>query len=183
MGLLVAGAAPAMAQGVGAIGGTVRDGSGGVIPGTSVTLTSAAGGVGSGQTTVTNEQGTYQFTRLVPGTYVVRAELQGFRPAEQRNIAVNSDQVARADFKLEVGTLEEGITVSGQSPLLDTSTALKQTVISREMLESLPNRSDVWSIARVCRTVESGRRCHGDRLLPSIDARLSLLSQTLPPKA
>ncbi len=146
---LLAGAAPAMAQGVGSIGGTVVDTSGAVLPGVTVTLTLEGGGVGSGQTAVTNEQGAYQFTRLVPGTYSVRAELQGFRSVEQRNISVNSDQVSRADFKLEIGTLEESITVSGQSPLLDTSTGLRQTVISREALEALPNRTDVWSISRV----------------------------------
>ena len=105
--LLLAGVAPAGAQGVGAIGGTVSDTSGAVLPGVNVTLTVAGGGVGSGQTAVSNEQGAYQFTRLVPGTYIVRAELQGFRPVEQRNIEVNSDQVARADFKLEIGTMEE----------------------------------------------------------------------------
>jgi hypothetical protein len=147
--LLAVAVAPVMAQGVGSIGGTVADTSGGVLPGVNVTLTAAAGGVGSGQTTITNEQGAYQFTRLVPGIYIVKAELSGFRPAEQRNIQVNSDQVARADLHLEIGTLSEGVTVSGEAPLLDTSTALKQTVISRDVLEALPNRTDVWSIARV----------------------------------
>jgi hypothetical protein len=147
--LLATVAVPATAQGVGGIAGTVTDASGGVMPGATITLTAAAGGVGSGQTTVANEQGAYQFTRLVPGIYIVKAELQGFRPAEQRNIEVNSDQVARADVKLEVGGLEEGVTVSGEAPLLDTSTALKQTVISRDALEAMPNRTDVWSIARV----------------------------------
>lgn len=147
--LFLASVAPVMAQGLGSIGGNVVDVSGGALPGASVTLTVLAGGVGSGQSTTTNDQGAYQFTRLVPGIYLVTAALQGFRTAEQRNIEVNSDRVARADLKLEIGTLQEGITVSGAAPLLDTSTALKQTVISREMLESLPNRSDVWSIARV----------------------------------
>lgn len=147
--IVLAAAAPASAQGVGSIGGTVADGSGAVLPGVSVTLTVEGGGIGSGQTAYSNEQGAYQFTRLVPGTYIVRAELQGFRAVEQRNIAVNSDQVSRADFKLEIGTLEETITVSGQAPLLDTSTGVKQTVISREALEALPNRTDVWSIAKV----------------------------------
>ncbi len=148
---IVAGSAhPALAQGTGGgIGGTVADASGGVLPGVTVTLTAAAGGLGSGQTTVTNEQGAYQFTRLVPGTYIIKAELAGFRPAEQRNIQVNSDQVARADVTLEIGSLSEGVTVSGEAPLLDTSTALKQTVISRDVLEAMPNRTDVWSIARV----------------------------------
>ena len=82
----------------GGINGTVSDESGGVLPGVNVTVTAAAGGLGSGQTTVTNDQGGYQFTRLVPGIYIVKAELAGFRPTEQRNIEVNSDQVARADL-------------------------------------------------------------------------------------
>src|SRR4029453_12176826 len=149
MAWLLAGVAPAMAQGVGSITGTVVDGSGSVLPGVTVTLTLDGGGIGSGQTAVSNEQGAYQFTRLVPGTYGVKAELQGFRSVDQRSISVNSDQVSRADFKLEIGTVEESITVGGQSPLLDTSTSLRQTVITREALEALPNRTDVWSISRV----------------------------------
>jgi len=51
---------------------------------------------------------------------------------------------ARVDPKMEIGTLQEGITVKGESPLLDTTSALKQTVLSREVLDSLPNRIDVW---------------------------------------
>ena len=147
--LALVGIAPAAGQGVGGIAGTVTDTSGAVLPGTTVTLDVEGGGVGSGQSAVSSDLGAYQFTRLVPGTYNVRAELQGFRTVVQRSITVNSDQVARADFKLEIGTLEEALTVSGQSPLLDTSTGTRQTVISREVLEALPNRTDVWSISRV----------------------------------
>ena len=62
---------------------------------------------------------------------------------------MNSDQTSRADARLEIGTMEEGIVVSGEAPLLDTSSALKQTVLTQEVLESLPNRMDVWSITRV----------------------------------
>jgi hypothetical protein len=142
-------ASMAAAQGVGAINGTVTDSSGGVMPGANVTLTNVQGAVGGNQTTITNELGTYQFLRLVPGTYTVKAELQGFRPAEARNIIVNSDLNARADLKLEVGAMSEGVTVTGQAPLLDTSVALRQTVITRTQLEELPNRTDVWSVAKV----------------------------------
>ena len=148
--VLAGGAMPVMGQGTGGgITGTAADSSGGVLPGVTVTVTATAGGLGSGQTTVTNEQGAYEFTRLVPGIYIIKAELRASVLREQRNIQVNSDQVARADVKLEIGTLAEGVTVSGEAPLLDTSTALKQTVISREVLEAMPNRTDVWSIARV----------------------------------
>ena len=146
---LVGGAAPVMAQGVGAIGGSVTDASGAVMPGVTVTLNNAQGSVGGRQDTTTDDRGTYQFVRLVPGSYIVKAELQGFRPAEQRDITVNADVTARADLKLEIGTLSEGVTVSGEAPLLDTTTALKQTVLSRDLLNSLPNRFDVWSVAKV----------------------------------
>jgi hypothetical protein len=142
-------ATSAAAQGVGGISGTVTDSSGGVMPGATVTLTNVQGAVGGNQTTVTSELGTYQFLRLVPGTYLVKAELQGFRPAEARDIIVNSDLNARADLRLEVGALAEGVTVTGQAPLLDTSVALRQTVITRAQLEELPNRTDVWSVAKV----------------------------------
>src|SRR5687767_6410699 len=141
--------APAFAQGVGAIAGTVTDASGAVLPGATVTLTSSQGTVGGNQEVISDERGAFQFLRLVPGTYSVRAVLQGFRPYTATDITVNSDQTARADARLEIGTMEEGIVVSGEAPLLDTSSALKQTVLTQEVLESLPNRMDVWSITRV----------------------------------
>jgi hypothetical protein len=140
---------PAGAQGVGAISGTVTDTSDAVMPGVSVSLSSSQGTLGANQQTITDERGAYQFLRLVPGTYIVKAELQGFRPAEQQNIVVNADGTARADLKLQIGSLEEGVTVTGEAPLLDTTSALKQTVIPVEVLRSLPNRFDMWSAARI----------------------------------
>src|SRR5262245_47881674 len=144
---------PAMAQGVGAIGGTVTDASGAVMPGVTVTLSNPRGSIGGNQEAVTDARGAFQFLRLVPGTYTVKAELEGFRTAVLENIVVNADVTARVDLKLEIGTLQEGITVTGESPLLDTTSALKQTVLSREVLDSLPNRIDVWSVARVIPSV------------------------------
>jgi len=146
-------AAAARAQGVGAIGGTVADASGAVLPGATVTLSNPLGSIGGNRETVTDARGAFQFIRLVPGTYTVKAELEGFRAATQESIVVNADVTARVDLKLEIGALQEGITVSGQSPLLDTTSALKQTVLSREVLDSLPNRIDVWSVARVIPSV------------------------------
>ena len=142
-------ALPAGAQGVGAISGTVTDTSDAVLPGASVSLSSSQGTVGANQQTIADERGAYQFLRLVPGTYIVKAELQGFRRAEQHNIIVNADGTSRADLKLQIGTMEEGVTVTGEAPLLDTTSALKQTVIPVEVLRTLPNRFDMWSAARV----------------------------------
>ena len=82
-------AVPAMAQGVGAIGGTVADASGAVLPGVNLSLTSSQGGtLGGSQETVSDARGAYQFLRLVPGTYIVKAQLAGFRTVEQRGIVV-----------------------------------------------------------------------------------------------
>ena len=146
-------AMPVMAQGFGSIGGTITDSSNAVMPGVSVTLSASQGTVGSNRQTTSDERGTYQFLRLTPGSYIVKAELQGFRPAEQRNITVNADVTARADLKLEIGSLTEGVTVTGEAPLLDTTSALKQTVMSHEILNQLPNRFDLWSMARVMPSV------------------------------
>src|SRR5437868_2837408 len=144
---------PASAQGVGAIGGTISDASGAVLPGVTVTLSNPRGTIGGNQEAVTDPRGAFQFIRLVPGTYTVKAELEGLRTAAQENIVVNADVTARVDLKLEIGTLQEGITVKGEPPLLDTASALKQTVLSREVLDSLPNRIDVWAVAGVIPSV------------------------------
>ncbi len=155
--LWICSALPAFAQGVGAIGGTVMDSSGAVLPGATVALSSAQGTVGSSREAVSDARGTYQFIRLVPGTYIVKATMQGFRPAEQPNISVSSDQTARADLTLPIGQLEEGVVVSGQAPLLDTTSALRQTVLSQDVLQALPNRIDVWSITRVIPSVVASK--------------------------
>ena len=147
--IVMSSALPAMAQGVGGISGTVMDASGAVLPGATVTLSSSQGTVGGSQERITDERGAFQFLRLVPGSYSVRAQLPGFRPAEQRNIVVNADNTSRADLTLSIGGLEEGIMVSGQAPLLDTTSALRQTVLTQETLQALPNRVDMWSITRV----------------------------------
>jgi hypothetical protein len=124
-----------------------------VLPGAAVTLSSVEGGVGGNQETVTDARGAYQFLRLVPGTYIVRAQLQGFRPGEQRDIVVSADATSRADLMLPIGQLEEGVVVSGEAPLLDTTSALKQTVLTQEILQALPNRVDVWSVTRMIPSV------------------------------
>ena len=144
---------PAFAQGVGAIGGTIQDKSGAVLPGVTVTLSSPRGTIGSNQTGVTDGRGVFQFVRLVPGAYSVKAELQGFGTSSQDNIIVSADVTARVDMKLEVGTVSESITVKGGAPLLDTTSAMRQTVLPRELLDSMPNRVDVWGAARVIPSV------------------------------
>lgn len=153
---------PARAQGLGSLGGIVTDESGAVLPGVTVTL-SNPGVIGADQSTVSDGQGEYQFTHLVPGAYSVKGELQGFQSMIQRDITVNGDRTSRADLKLGLGNLEETITVAGQSPLLDTKSATQQTVMTREVLDSLPTGSDVWSIARLTPSVHMSKYDVGGR--------------------
>jgi hypothetical protein len=142
----------ALAQGVGGISGTVTDASGAVLPGVTLTLLSP-GVIGSGQTTVSDGQGAYEFTRLVPGSYSVTAELQGFQKTVQERIEVNAARTARADLKLVIGSVTESVTVNGLTPLLDTTSALKQTELTRDILDSVPTGHDVLSITRLAPAV------------------------------
>ena len=79
--------------------------------------------------------------------------LPGFRISVQEGIVVNADATSRADIRLEIGSLEETIVVSGQAPLLDTTSALQQTVLTGETLETLPARNNIWTIARTAPAV------------------------------
>ncbi|MGH9385547.1 MAG: carboxypeptidase regulatory-like domain-containing protein, partial [Vicinamibacterales bacterium] len=135
------------------------------MPGVTLTLLSP-GLIGSGQKTVSDANGAYHFSRLVPGVYSVTAELRGFRTVLQGDIVVSSDRTTRVDFKLVIGDVEETITVSGQAPLLDSTAALKQTVLSRDTLDSLPVSYDVWSIVRLAPAVMQTTLDVGGRNMP-----------------
>jgi hypothetical protein len=115
----------ALAQGVGAVAGTVTDASGGVMPGVTLTLLSP-GLIGSGQAALSDGNGVYQFSRLVPGPYSVTAELRGFRTVVQNGISVNADRTSRVDFTLAISELAETVTVSGQSALLPRAARRRQ---------------------------------------------------------
>jgi hypothetical protein len=147
--LTSAGATPALSQvSTGSIAGIVEDTSGAVLPGVTVSL-SGERQIGGTQTQVTDASGAYRFDRLVPGDYIVKFELQGFKTVERRDIVVNASFNATVNVKLEVGTLQETITVSGESPTVDMKSNLQQTVMSQEILEGIPTGRDPWSLAKV----------------------------------
>jgi hypothetical protein len=156
-------ALPAWAQGsLGAIAGVVLDQSGAALPGVTVTL-SSAGVIGGNQTTISDGQGAYRFERLVAGRYSVKAELQGFQTVVLDDLVVNADRTSRADLKLGIGDLSETITVSGESPVLDTRSALQQTPLTREVLDTVPTGYDTWSIVRLAPTIAVAKYDVGGR--------------------
>lgn len=117
--------------------GLVRDDSGAVMPGVTVTASSPALLTRS-MTSVTDERGEYRITPLPIGTYLVTYELTGFQAVKNENIRLTVGFTARLDVVMKVGSLEESITVSGQSPVVDVSSTNAATQFTRETLESLP---------------------------------------------
>ena len=146
--------AVALAQlGTGTINGIVQDPSGALIPGATVTLANP-GVIGGNQEAITNDRGAYQFVRLVPSTsYLVRAQLAGFRSAARGDVVVNADVNVRVDLTLELGALEDTITVTGEAQLLDTTAVVNQQVLTRQVLDTLPTGNDLWSIGRIVPSV------------------------------
>src|SRR5919106_3730576 len=120
----------------GGVRGTVTD-AGGVIPGVTVTLVNE--GTNASRETVSNEQGAYDFSAVNPGTYTVKATLSGFKAYENRGIRIGTQQFVTLDIRLEVGQLQETITVTGEAPLIDTSNASTGSVINSQQLSTLPS--------------------------------------------
>ena len=147
--LCVLAATTAHAQVVnGSITGTVSDTSGAVLPGVNVTLTGARL-IGGGESQVTDSTGGYRFDRLSPGSYTVKFELPGFKGILRDGILVNAAFVATVNVKLEVGNMAESITVTGESPTVDTKSNVQQTVMNQEILEGVPTGRDPWSLAKL----------------------------------
>src|SRR6188768_3529197 len=145
---LVLGAHMAYAQTTGSITGLVTDASGAVLPGVTITL-SGERLIGGAQTQVSDENGSYRFDRLVPGSYNVKFELQGFRTVERPDVRISAAFVASINGKMEVGSLSETITVTGESPTVDVRSNVQQTVMNQEILEGIPTGRDPWSLAKL----------------------------------
>src|ERR1051325_621331 len=150
----LAGAAHAQVQ-TGSIAGVVTDASGAGLPGVTVTL-SGENLSGAPKTQAPDVAGAYRFDRLPPGTYTVRFELQGFRSVAREGIVVNAAFVANVSPKLEVGSVSETVTVTGESPTVDTKSNVQQTVMTQEILEGVPTGRDPWSVAKLIPGVQVG---------------------------
>ena len=120
----------------GGVRGVVADANG-VIPGVTVTLTNEATGVS--RDTVTNDVGQYNFPAVPPGTYSVKTSLTGYKSFERTGVRVGTQQFLTVDVSLELGTLQETVTVTGESPLIDTATASTGGTLDRAQLEALPS--------------------------------------------
>jgi hypothetical protein len=137
-------AAPTFAQEFrGRINGTVTDNTGAVLPGVTVTASSPA--LIQPQVQVTGADGGYRFLALPPGVYAIDFELTGFNQVKRQDIRVVINQTLTVDMQLQVATLQETVTVTGASPIVDTSTTAMGTNFTKELLTEIPNARDVWA--------------------------------------
>jgi hypothetical protein len=127
----------------GRINGVVTDNTGAVLPGVTVTATSPA--IIQPQVQVTGEDGTYRFIALNPGVYDITFELPGFSTVKREGIRVVINQTLTVDQQLQVATLQETVTVTGESPVVDTSTTTVGTNFTKELLTEIPNARDIWA--------------------------------------
>ncbi len=120
----------------GSIRGVVQDEQGAVLPGVTVTATSPA--APRPVTAVSDAEGVYRLQNLLPGEYVVAAELQGFSRQERAGIVITAGLNLTVDVAMKIGTLDETITVTGEVPMLDTDSSSKAVNISGDLQRSLP---------------------------------------------
>ena len=128
---------------VGAIVGTVSDGSGAVLPGTTVEAISSGG---SRLTATTNESGGFRFPRVSPGSYVVVARLDGFAPAELHNVDVSLGSTVTANLTLAIGAISESISVVGDAGQLDIKGSATAQSISGEQIDLIPKGRDFTTV-------------------------------------
>jgi len=137
MSLLCAGAVRAQDTGAGTFAGIAQDESGAVLPGVTVEVASPAL-IEKVRNTVTDSAGRYRISGLRPGTYTVTFTLPGFRTVRNEGIALTTGFVATINAKLNVGAVEETVTVTGAAPIVDVRSASQQQVFSGETIRELP---------------------------------------------
>ena len=132
-------ATPLLAQAVqtSTLTGTVRDSTGAVLPGVTVSVSSPQQ-IGGVQTSVTDSQGVYRFPALRPGTYEMETTLPGFRTMKRSDIVLALGTTATIDIALSVASVSETVQVTGESPVVDVKSSASNTQLTDAMLQNLP---------------------------------------------
>src|SRR6185503_17047379 len=128
-----------------AISGTVRDTSGAILPGVTVEAASPAL-IEKVRSAVSDSNGQYKIEALRPGVYVVTFTLPGFSVVKRENVELTSDFTATINADMKVGAVEETITVSAESPVVDVQNITTRTVMTREVLDMIPSGRNIQAI-------------------------------------
>src|ERR1044071_1241227 len=131
-------ALPALANAQASIAGVVRDPSGGVLPGVTVEAASDAL-IEKVRSVTTDGTGQYRIVDLRPGTYTVTFSLAGFSTVRRDGIELSGSLTATVPAEMRVGAVEETITVSGETPIVDVQSVRRQTTVDSDVLTSIPS--------------------------------------------
>ncbi len=127
---------PARAQVTGVIAGAIVDAQGGVLPGVTITLRNTE--TGATRTIATEADGKYRFAGLQPGRYELKAELSGFAPTDITDLTLNVGAELRRDITMSLSGVQESLTVTGQSPVVETTKSEVSAVVTQQQIEALP---------------------------------------------
>src|SRR5258706_7223337 len=139
---------PSTAFAQAAITGVVKDASGGVLPGVTVEAASPAL-IEKVRTVVTDDPGQYRIVDLRPGTYAVTFTMPGFSSVKREGIELTGTFVATVNADLKVGALEETITVTGETPVVDVQSVKVQQTVSNDIIRAIPSSRSVGGIQSV----------------------------------
>ncbi len=159
--LLLATALPSAAQVTGSIAGTIKDDSGAVLPGATITVSGPALRRGSA-TAVSANDGSYRVPLLPPGVYDVKAELGGFRPVLRQGVEVALNQQAILDLTLGLASVTEAVSVTGAAPVVETTRSDITNRVSTRTIDALPlngrNFTDLVALVPGARPVPEGQQ-------------------------
>jgi hypothetical protein len=127
----------------GSITGVVRDNTGGVLPGVTVTASGAA--LIQPQTAVTSADGGYRFPALPTGMYTITYELPGFQTLRREGIRVGLNMTLTIDIQLQLAAVQEVLTITGESPVVDIKNTNVGTSFTEELMDDIPNARDIWA--------------------------------------
>jgi len=136
------------------IAGLVTDTSGAVLPGVTVEASSPVL-IEKVRSAVTDERGEYRIIELIPGTYTVTFTLTGFASFRREGIELPPSFNATVNIQLRIGAIEETVTVSGASPLVDTQTVTRQTVLPKALLDAVPSAKTLLSFYALTPALQS----------------------------
>src|SRR5947208_3779409 len=139
---------PSLAAAQSQVAGTVKDESGGVLPGVTVEAASPAL-IEKSKSAVTDSNGRYTIVDLRQGTYKITFTLAGFSTVVREGVELPANFVSTINAEMKVGALEETITVSGQTPLVDVTQASRTQVITRDIMDALPTSRNIQSIGNL----------------------------------
>jgi hypothetical protein len=150
-------AVPGIVYAQASITGVVKDTSGAVLPGVTVEASSPAL-IEKVRSAVTDGTGQYRIENLRPGVYAVAFTLTGFNTVKREGLELAGTFSATVNAELRVGALEETITVTGESPVVDVQNTTRQRVMDREVIDTIPRGGTVFDLATLVPGISAGNR-------------------------